>query len=182
MAIGRPKGASSKVNRLVRTKAAKSGIMPLDVLLHHMREMHWEAVRLAELAGDTDEYTARIITCRNAATQMAKDAAPYVHAKLISSEVSGKDGGAIQIAADMSDQELARRVAIMLAPKPLLLTSTPVMHPSPVQPLDIIDVAGSSDTMRQPIDGAATGDREAPPVDREAVPPPVGGEPCSSAP
>lgn len=133
MPIGRPKGASSRVNRLVRTKAAKSGIMPLDVLLHHMREMHWESVRLAELG---DEFIARTIACRNAATQMAKDAAPYVHAKLVSSEITGKDGGAVQVAVDMSDHELARRVAILLSPKPLVLQDIPASLPAP-QPVDV---------------------------------------------
>lgn len=135
MARGRPKGSTSRVNRLVRTKAAKSGIMPLDVLLHHMRELHWEAVRLADL-GDDDQYGGRIVTLRNAATQMAKDAAPYVHAKLTSSEITGKDGGAVQITGDMSDQELARRVAIMLAPKPLVLQDIPPSLPAP-KPIDV---------------------------------------------
>lgn len=113
--------------------------MPLDVLLHHMREMHHEAVRLAEMATDGQEFAGRIIACRNAALQAAKDAAPYVHAKLVSSEITGKDGGAVQVAVDMSDHELARRVAILLAPKPLALKDIPPSLPPP----QLVDVAHS---------------------------------------
>lgn len=111
--------------------------MPLDVLLHHMREMHEEAVRLAEIATEAEPFTARIVACRNAALQAAKDAAPYVHAKLTATEITGKDGGAVQIAADMSDHELARRVAILLAPKPLALKDIPASLPAP-DPVDVV--------------------------------------------
>lgn len=107
--------------------------MPLDVLLHHMREMHEEAVRLGNMG---DEFIARTVACRNAALQAAKDAAPYVHAKLTATEITGKDGGPVAVAAEMSDQELARRVAILLAPKPLALKDIPPALPAP-EPVDV---------------------------------------------
>jgi len=73
---GRPAGTANKSNEEARRKAAETGETPLDYMLRVMRD-------------DTVAVERR--------DDMARAAAPYVHAKLanVSAEVSGKDGGAI---------------------------------------------------------------------------------------
>lgn len=131
---GRPKGAITKIDPKTGRKAAKSELMPREVMLHHMRQLHLECLSL-QGSNERDDI-ARASACRNLAIDIAAKVAPYVHAKLVSSEVSGKDGGAIQVAVDMSDHELARRVAILLAPKPLALKDIPALLPAP-EPVDV---------------------------------------------
>lgn len=74
---GRKKGAASKSNEEARRKAAESGETPLEYMLRVMRD-------------ETAETSRR--------DDMAKAAAPYQHAKLSSTEHTGKGGGPIQIA------------------------------------------------------------------------------------
>lgn len=71
---GRKKGEPNKRTAEAQEQAAKSGIMPLDYLLSVMRTSEDERMRMSA----------------------AVAAAPYVHAKLASMELTGKDGGAIQ--------------------------------------------------------------------------------------
>ena len=65
---GRPKGGANRVSKEAVDQARASGKMPLDYLLEIMR--------------DTTADDARRIDC-------AKAAAPYLHAKLASIEISG---------------------------------------------------------------------------------------------
>lgn len=71
---GRKAGAATKKTREIANKAAESGITPLEYLLTVMR---------APEAEPRERMSAAIA------------AAPYIHAKLSSIEVSGKDGAAI---------------------------------------------------------------------------------------
>lgn len=73
---GRKPGTGNRSNEEARTKAAASGETPLDYMLRMMRDT-------------TLEYAVR--------NDMAKAAAPYVHAKLASMQVSGEDGGPLNI-------------------------------------------------------------------------------------
>src|SRR5271165_2144829 len=75
---GRKIGSISKLDREARTKAQESGMMPLDYLLSIMRD-------------ETQDASVR----RDA----AKAAAPYCHARLASTEISGPNGGAVPVAA-----------------------------------------------------------------------------------
>ena len=70
---GRKKGEPNKRTAEAQEKAAETGIMPLDYMLHVMRTSEDERMRMSA----------------------AQAAAPYVHAKLSSIEVSGADGGPI---------------------------------------------------------------------------------------
>lgn len=81
---GRKKGEPNKRTAALVAKVEATGITPLDYLLGIMRD-------------DTAEPRDR----QNAAVA----AAPYVHAKLASVEVSGKGGAAIQV-------EQVRRVIV----------------------------------------------------------------------
>jgi hypothetical protein len=71
---GRKKGEPNKRTAEAQEKAAETGIMPLDYMLHVMRTSEDERMRMSA----------------------AQAAAPYVHAKLSSIEVTGKDGGALE--------------------------------------------------------------------------------------
>jgi hypothetical protein len=73
---GRKPGSIRKATAAAQAKAAATGILPLDFMLDRMRD---------EGAPMEDRM------------DMAKAAAPYVHAKLSSIEASGPDGGALQI-------------------------------------------------------------------------------------
>jgi hypothetical protein len=68
---GRPPGSVNKITRAVIEKAEAGGIMPLDYMLQELRTSEDPVVR------------------RWAATS----AAPYVHARLASTEVKGEGGG-----------------------------------------------------------------------------------------
>lgn len=66
---GRPKGSANKASEEARKKAAEQGITPLDYMLSILRD-------------DTQEASRR--------DDMAKAAAPYMHARLASVEHNGK--------------------------------------------------------------------------------------------
>lgn len=72
---GRKKGGPNRRTIETQAKAEETGITPLDYMLQVMRS-------------DIEEPRARLAA--------AQAAAPYVHAKLSSIEVTGKDGGALE--------------------------------------------------------------------------------------
>jgi hypothetical protein len=89
---GRKPGSVSKLDAAARMKAMEGGMMPLDFLLAIMRD---------------DEKDAR------SRLDAAKAAAPYCHARLSSTELSGPNGGAVKVQttqkldiSDLSDEEL----------------------------------------------------------------------------
>ena len=71
---GRKPGAATNKTREIANKASEAGITPLEYILSVMRD-------------ETTEPRERL--------SAAVAAAPYMHAKLSSVEVSGKDGGPI---------------------------------------------------------------------------------------
>lgn len=73
---GRKPGAINKATKAAREKAEAEGILPLDFMLSRMRD---EGAPMADRM------------------DMAKAAAPFIHAKLSSIEASGPDGGALQV-------------------------------------------------------------------------------------
>jgi hypothetical protein len=70
---GRPAGAASKKTREIADRAAAQGITPLEVMIEAMQDAYAHGGAAA-------------------AFMYAKDAAPYMHAKLSSAEMSGKGG------------------------------------------------------------------------------------------
>ena len=73
---GRKKGSVAVKTNHIAAQAAAEGITPLEVMLKAMR-----------LKVDENDWTG--------AASIAKDAAPYMHARLQSVEQSGPGGGAI---------------------------------------------------------------------------------------
>ena len=71
---GRKKGVPNKKTADMQERVAETGLTPLEVMLDIMRRTTDERLQLTA----------------------AQAAAPYVHAKLSSIELSGKDGGAIE--------------------------------------------------------------------------------------
>jgi hypothetical protein len=89
---GRKAGSVSKLDAEARRKAQESGQMPLDFLLGIMRD-------------EQQDHRSRL--------DAAKAAAPYCHAGLSSTELSGPNGSPVSVQttqkldiSDMSDEEL----------------------------------------------------------------------------
>ncbi len=81
---GRKKGSATLKTRAVADKAAAEGITPLEVILEAMR-VHHAAKRLDDAA------------------KLASMAAPYIHPRLTSVQLTGKDDGPIvQVIRDES--------------------------------------------------------------------------------
>lgn len=98
---GKRKGVPNKANaeRLARCQA--SGETPFDALIEAMRyhlKRARDAVKVESHKEAADEYAH---SSRN-----AKDAAPYVHARLAAVEHSGADGSPIKIVIAGSDSAL----------------------------------------------------------------------------
>jgi hypothetical protein len=70
---GRPRGSATKKSKEIREKAALTGSTPLDVMI--------EAMRFYEAQGNRDRASA-----------IAKDAAPYMHPRLNSTDIGNKVG------------------------------------------------------------------------------------------
>ena len=75
---GRQAGTRNKRTQAVLEKAEEYGISPLDVMLSTMRDA-WESA--GKLTDPLEKLSAKAI-----AVQAAKEAAPYVHARLASVE------------------------------------------------------------------------------------------------
>nr|WP_107341713.1 hypothetical protein [Agrobacterium pusense] len=92
---GRPKGARTVRTTKVAEREHQNGITPLEVMLKAMRA-HVDK-------NDLD-----------AAASIAKDAAPYMHAKLASVQHSGPKGGPIQTVdlTNVSEEQLNALEAI----------------------------------------------------------------------
>ena len=75
---GRGKGTPNKRTQAVLAKAEEYGISPLDVMLSTMRDA-WDTA--AKVSDPLEKLNAKAI-----AVQAAKEAAPYVHARLASVE------------------------------------------------------------------------------------------------
>ena len=86
---GRKPGARGIRTREALAKAESIGVKPLDVMLEAMAEHYEVAKKMAK-------GPERLVALR-AAHEFAKDAAPYIHPKLAATEVSGRDGGAIEV-------------------------------------------------------------------------------------
>lgn len=113
---GRKQGALTKRTREIAEQAAAKGKVPLEVMLDNMR--HFQQVALdaeavienineeqAKALGETHEeqFKALLAKVKQAAGLRimahgcAKDAAPYMHASLKAVEITGKDGGPVQV-------------------------------------------------------------------------------------
>lgn len=115
---GRPKGSKNKATREREAMVAASGKTPLEVMIEIMRFHHknFEDQRAAlelidDVSKDPDVIAARELAKdrlnveASLTLNAAKDAAPYVHAKLTSTQVTGKDEGPIEISDARSKLE-----------------------------------------------------------------------------
>jgi hypothetical protein len=74
---GRPRGSATKKSKEYREKAALTGVTPLEVMI--------EAMRFYQAQGNRDRASA-----------IAKDAAPYMHPRLNSTDIGNKVGEAFK--------------------------------------------------------------------------------------
>jgi len=79
---GRKRGSVSKLDAEARKKAMEDGAMPLDFLLGIMRD-------------EQQDHRSRL--------DAAKAAAPFCHARLSSTEVSGPNGGPVAVQTRVLD-------------------------------------------------------------------------------
>jgi len=83
----------------LREKAKKLGVDPIDVMINTMKELV-EAAQKARLPlAQRFDFLERACT-------IAKDAAPYIHPKLQSVELSGNDDHPVRIAGEARDRAL----------------------------------------------------------------------------
>lgn len=75
---GRPKGSANKRTIAAKEKIERSGLTPLEFMLRNMRRPY-------PRGASASEKTAHDVMRQ----QAARDAAPYVHAKLSAVQVSG---------------------------------------------------------------------------------------------
>jgi hypothetical protein len=75
--LGRPKGSTNKKSKAIREQAIATGRTPLEVMI--------EAMRYYEAQGNRDRASA-----------IAKDAAPYMHPRLNSTDIGNKVGEAFK--------------------------------------------------------------------------------------
>lgn len=88
---GRKAGVQNKVNKDLRERILASGKSPLEFLVDLMREP-------MPVRGHDENiltYLKRVELWDRNRVLGAKEAAPFIHAKLSSIEVTGKDGGDI---------------------------------------------------------------------------------------
>jgi hypothetical protein len=92
---GRKRGQPNKKTATKVAEIESSGLTPIDFMLEIMRD-------------PTQDFAARL--------GAAKAAPPYVHAKLSASknEVSGPNGGPIEVNETVDKLELARRICYLL--------------------------------------------------------------------
>ena len=84
---GRQKGTPNRKTAELRERVAKTGMMPLDVILKHMR-WHERKADAAVRRKDDAEAERHMKEADDAANR----AAPYLHAKLSAVEVGGSGG------------------------------------------------------------------------------------------
>lgn len=115
---GRKQGALTKRTQEIAEQALASGKVPLEIMLDNMRhfqqvaldaEATFEGLTAEEFEGKSGEMTPeeqfksllaqvkKAAGLRQMAHDCARDAAPYMHARLQAVEVTGKDGGPVQV-------------------------------------------------------------------------------------
>lgn len=82
---GRKKGVPNKVTAALTREIAASGLTPLDWMLGVLRDEEADKERR---------------------DKAARDAAPYVHSRLSSTELTGKGGGPVQVNITGDDKGL----------------------------------------------------------------------------
>lgn len=99
---GRPAGAAARKTREIADKAAEEGITPLEVMLKTMRALMDRAEAISkEIPVPGEKQVVSPLEMMVEASSIAKDAAPYMHAKLSSVEMNAK------VTTRTLDEELA---------------------------------------------------------------------------
>jgi hypothetical protein len=114
---GRQKGTINKATKALQEKIASTGLTPHDVMIDNMRHAYAEAMKCeAEIGPDVVQdceddkakfekllaEVKRAVGYRQIAQECAKDAAPYSHPRLASTEVKhgGHDGGPMTLTVE----------------------------------------------------------------------------------
>ena len=114
-----PKKAETLRNLAIVEQALADGMTPLHVMMKNLRWWQERAEtagnvlraaypRLEDCPADKVDDVGRI---RLVASKLAMDAAPYVHPRLAAIEMTGSEGGPLQMFLDMAPDERKRRLA-----------------------------------------------------------------------
>ena len=114
---GRKTGALTTRSRMIAEKAIESGTTPLDVMIKNMRFADEQGSEVLAKIMQTEEGASvdslkELLGFRRLAQDCAKDAAPYVHPRIATVELTGKDGKDLMPENDPRD--LARAVLDIL--------------------------------------------------------------------
>lgn len=93
---GRKKGGVNKKSKEIAEQAIKEGITPLEVMLKTMR-YYWS---MAEKANEDKRYTEQLTHMKEASSH-AKDAAPYLHAKLQTTTLGSDPDKPLRVKSDV---------------------------------------------------------------------------------
>ncbi len=133
---GRKKGSINKASRALREKVAKTGLTPEFVMIDNMRHAYQQALEIEANIGpdmfkgtdDPKEQFTRLLNevkravgYRAVAQECAKDAAPYCHPRLASTEAAVSVDGKliVEIVQFASDQNTPQLGAPSLSAKGL---------------------------------------------------------------
>lgn len=113
---GRKPGSVNARTAAIAQMAAQDGATPFEAMLAGMR-YHYEKAQTASDEITLDAITGQVIAAPKAyhyaeMLEFARHAAPYIHPRLNTVEVSGPDGGAIP--HEISHTEREQRVAEFL--------------------------------------------------------------------
>jgi hypothetical protein len=92
---GRRKGQESKKKVALRTASTIAGVTPREVMLTTMG-LFWARARLGSDGQPLPDGEFNISDAR-AACEIAKDAAPYCHARLVTQQLETKPGSALEM-------------------------------------------------------------------------------------
>jgi hypothetical protein len=123
--MARPKGARNKRTMEVIARAETLGVSPLDVMLEnmvHARSMAAIAEEPVEpllgedqaaTAARVEKQTALSLAYRDRAQMAARDAAPYIHARLTQVALANKPGETLKVENKISIEADARVAEIL---------------------------------------------------------------------
>lgn len=125
---GRPPGVKetqprNTVAKKIAAVAAENGITPLEVMLTAMRE-DWDAAQkmlvdaVPDDPAEADRWTSRIMALRGSAIATADKAAPYLHARLSSTDTTIKSDNLHRVVSDkpLTTDEWAEKYGVGIDP------------------------------------------------------------------
>lgn len=125
---GRVAGTPNKKNKLAREIAEAMGVDPVEFMLDLLRKDVVEVIAVDEfgnviLDGSGQPVTTKIAVTLAMKLDAAKSVAPYLHARLQATQVTGKDEGPVEMVLPTADILKDPKISSALADLALLVAS-----------------------------------------------------------